>query len=137
MKRTVLFVIGVAVVVAVVAAGLAAAPSGQRHPHVASPPCRTGVVAGMFRYQAGLDNTWHPMHGVIIFRPARVSHLMIRVGVPRSGRFRISLPLGTWLATGHSRMFTVNGVEATCTAGGPLRVSSTSTVLAFVQCIGK
>jgi hypothetical protein len=96
-----------------------------------------GVVAGELRYQAGLDVAWFPMHGVVIFQSAKARQWTIRVGVPRSGRFRVSLPVGTWFATGQGSMFTVNGMEATCTAGAPLRVAGGTTVTAYVQCIGK
>jgi hypothetical protein len=136
LRRSLLLLAAFLVVAGGFVVGLLATPSGG-HPRIASPPGRMGVVTGELRYQAGLDNTWHPMHGDVIFRPARVSHWTIRVGVPRSGRFRVSLPVGTWFATGQGSMFTVNGMEATCTAVAPLRVTGGPTVTAYLQCIGK
>ncbi len=44
------------------------------------------------------------------------------VAVAKSGKFVLWLPAGLYRLTGHSPMFSVNGVEGTCAADQPVRV---------------
>ena len=127
-------VLGVALAVAV---GLGISLEGApRHLGHRATSAAVGTVAGELRFQAGLDVTWRPMHGVVLLRTLGVGS-SLRLGVPRSGRFRARLRAGSWIATGQSPMFTVNGHEATCTAPtSTIRVVPATTTTVFVECIG-
>ncbi|MDQ1746224.1 MAG: hypothetical protein QOD07_487 [Frankiaceae bacterium] len=102
-----------------------------------STPSPTVTVTGTLGWSGGVraphSPPYHVMPGALLFTGHGKTY---SASADESGHFTTRLPRGTYVVTGVSAHFVVNGVEATCRAiGGPVDASRDRSGV-LVLCIG-
>jgi len=103
----------------------------------ASTPSATATVSGTLGWSGGPraphSPPYHVMPGTVLFTAHGEVH---SVAADAQGHFTARLPRGTYVVTGMSSHFVVNGAETTCRlAGGPLDASHDRSGV-LLLCIG-
>jgi len=80
-----------------------------------------GTVAGTLESEGGAaPGPPVPLPGRVVAATSAGARFTVTVG--NNGRFRLSLPAGTYHLIGYSPMVRSNGAEMRCSAGHPVRV---------------